>query len=314
MEAIRLYCGIGERAYNHHPVYTGPYACVSPVCGKTERTKKVNSVSVPDGVSVIQDSGAFSDGPKHRLSPEEALERQIAHAEIYSYADQITHRASYDLLIDEKWAGGVRQKARWTENDAELAVKITVKAATYLAQHRNSMGAILSAQGVSARQYLKCTEQIIPLLSDNDIFGLGGWCVIGKFPKQFLPVFQETIHLVIPTLARASVRRVHIWGVCYPKALGELLWLCDQHGIQLSTDSVGPSTRPCFGEWGYGSWRKKQSEYQRPDVEERGRHRKIHVYLTRRWLRDFREREPKYYQSTWRNTPYQPFLLEEDIA
>ena len=46
MEDIRLYCGIGERDFNHHPVVTGPYACVSPVCGA--KKKKTNCVSVPD--------------------------------------------------------------------------------------------------------------------------------------------------------------------------------------------------------------------------------------------------------------------------
>ncbi len=32
-EAIRFYCGLGEKHYNHHPVVTGPYACVSPIAG-----------------------------------------------------------------------------------------------------------------------------------------------------------------------------------------------------------------------------------------------------------------------------------------
>src|SRR2546430_16224068 len=59
-EAIRLYCGLGgERTYNHHPVYTGPFACISPVCGSEQ--KKVNAVAVPPDALVIQDSGAFND-------------------------------------------------------------------------------------------------------------------------------------------------------------------------------------------------------------------------------------------------------------
>src|SRR5262245_25837518 len=59
-EDIRLYCGVGgEQFYNHHPVYTGPYACVSPVFGSTK--KQVNRVRIPPGVQVFQDSGAFTD-------------------------------------------------------------------------------------------------------------------------------------------------------------------------------------------------------------------------------------------------------------
>jgi hypothetical protein len=58
-EAIRFYCGVGEKHYNHHPVVTGPYACVSPVSGS--EVKKVTSVAVPASASVLQDSGAFND-------------------------------------------------------------------------------------------------------------------------------------------------------------------------------------------------------------------------------------------------------------
>ncbi len=60
---IALYCGINERRWNHHLVACGPLACVAPMYGKTLRTKMVNRVCVPPGVVVIQDSGAFSDGP-----------------------------------------------------------------------------------------------------------------------------------------------------------------------------------------------------------------------------------------------------------
>lgn len=298
-EAIRFYCGVSEGQWNNQPVRPGLYACISPVYGRREHmtpSERLNRVRIPASTFIIQDSGAFSDGPSLRLSCEEALERQIEHAERFGYDRQITHRASYDLLIDEKWEGGIRHKARWSEQDAELAVKLTVKAAQYLAQHRNGIGAILSAQGVSAKQYLRCAEQIVPYMEDGDLFGLGGWCITGKFPRQFLPVFRETMQTVIPFLGREGVKRVHVWGVCFAPALGELLWLCDQAGIVLSTDSAGPSLRPCMGNWGYASWRKKPGAYRQPPTSERGRHRMLHVYLTRRWLRDFRIREAKHYR------------------
>ncbi len=296
-EAIRFYCGVSEQVWNHHPVAPGAYACISPVSGRHEDTpesRRVNYVRIPPGTAVIQDSGAFSDGPRQRLSVEEALERQIAHAERFGYASQLTHRASYDLLIDEKWEGGLRYKARWSEEDAARACQLTVKAASYLSRHRYGLGAILSAQGVSAKQYLLCAEHIVPSLQEGDIFGLGGWCITGKFPRHCLPVFRETMQQVIPFLSREGVKRVHVWGVCYAQALGELLWLCDQYGLVLSTDSAGPALRPALGRWGYASW--SDPSYRKPPNETLGRHRKLHVYLTRRWLRDFRSREAGSYR------------------
>ena len=315
-EAIRLYVGVGEKDYNHHPVYTGPYACVSPVYGSREESKRVNAVSVPKDARVIQDSGAFSDGPAQRLSFEEALERQMQHAERYGYADQIEARASYDcLLIDEIWENGIRRKERWPEEAGEFAVKMSVEAARYMKQHYQAP-AILSAQGVSPDQYLKCAEQIVPHLGPADIFGLGGWCIIGKMPKRMMPIFRQSMHKVIPFLGREGVRRVHIWGVCYAPALGTLLSLCDEADIALSTDSVGPSTRPAAtGSWGYASWTDKA--YKRPpilnscktldangnkaptcppDTVCRGLERARHVQATREWLSDFRTREAKHYR------------------
>jgi hypothetical protein len=297
-EAIRLFCGIGEDDWSGEPVEVGDFACISPVYGRTIQTKSVNYVQVPPSVkAVIQDSGAFCDGPGQRLTFEEALRRQIEHAEQFGYADRIAYRASYDVLIDEKWRDGQRYKQRWTETDAWVACVTTIQAAKYLAKHRYGLSCVLSAQGVSASQYLKCVQGILPYMQPGDVLGLGGWCITGKLPRQMLPAFREMLHLLIPFVGREGIKRIHIWGCLYAPALGELLYLCDQFDIKLSTDSVGPSLRPVFGKWGYASWADSTYKYRRPPAgPELGRQRRLHCVLVREWLAHFRERESRYYR------------------
>src|SRR5690242_12443795 len=80
-EAIRLFCGVCEDDWQGFPVEVGPYACISPVYGRTEATKRVNEARLsPWTIAVIQDSGAFCDQPGGRLSFDQALRRQIDHA------------------------------------------------------------------------------------------------------------------------------------------------------------------------------------------------------------------------------------------
>jgi hypothetical protein len=347
-EAIRFYCGLGEKHYNHHPVVTGPYACVSPVSGS--EIKKVNSVAVPQGALVLQDSGAFSDAcmllrgqerhlalmKQSRLTFKEALKRQEQHATDFNYQGQIEARASYDVLIDETWtedASGLltRAKKRWSVADADLAVEETVAAAAYLDQHRNGLACIMSAQGATPQQYLSCVQRLLCSLRPGDILGLGGWCILG-LRRTLLTVFRATMRLVIPFLKREGIRRVHIWGICFAEALGELLWQCDhdeegnldsQRQIHLSTDSVGPSTRPVkkdretgYATWGYASWCnnkypvppvlascKARDEHGEkaptcpPEIQCRGLERARHVLLTHDWFANFRTREPRQYRA-----------------
>jgi hypothetical protein len=219
------------------------------------------------------------------LSFSDALKRQDAHAKEFDYASQITHRASYDLLIDEKWIDGKRKKIRWNEGDALEAIEVTVGAAAYLDRHRNGLALIQSAQGVTADQYLDCALRIMPYLQAGDLFGLGGWCILGR-RRSLMPVFREMIRKVIPAI---PCQRVHIWGVLYAPAIGELLWMCDQFGKMLSTDSTGPSVRPARGQWGYMGWTDKT--YKRPPTETRGAERARHVQAVRDWLAEFRKTE-----------------------
>jgi hypothetical protein len=298
MISISFYCGINEQNWNHYPVMPGRLACIAPVYGRTARTRRENRITVPSSTKIMQDSGAFSDGPNDRLTFAQALVRQVRHAQKFGYVDQVTHVASYDLLIDERWQNGARFKERWNVDEAMVAVNETIVSAKWLSSRRGIVerrfpaleGLILSAQGVTPRQYLECAERIIPLFKPGDVLGLGGWCIVGKLPKQLLPVLIDTMRLVVPAAAKAGIQRVHIWGVIFPRALAWVSSLCHAHGIHLSTDSAGPQLKPAFGEWGYGDWRNKA--YQRQPVAYRGLHRIKHVRMTRRWLAQF---EPERY-------------------
>jgi hypothetical protein len=183
------------------------------------------------------------------------------------------------------WQDGERSKRRWTVESAAHAVQETIAAAQFLSENTHGLSLILSAQGVDATQYLECVKAIIPFMRlDRDALGLGGWCIIGKMPKQMMSVFRDTIRLIIPYAAAQGVKRIHIFGVIYPEALGSLAWHCSQYGLDLSTDSTSPQLYPISGNWGYGDWR--DNSYQRVGVETRGLERARHVQLTIDWLAD----------------------------
>lgn len=352
-EDIRFYCGIGEKDFNHHTIHAGQYACISPVVGrggidKQGRIKKqgVNGVFVPPEVKhVLLDSGAYSDTTFHRRSFFDALERQLDHAERFGYLNRVSRLVSYDVLVDEQ-AGqdGGRVKDRMSPDLATFAVEQTIKAAEYLSTQRDyitervghPVSLVFSAQGSDTQQYLDCARAILPYVRAGDVFGLGGWCILGQ-KRSLIPMFYETMNALIPLLKNYKVKDTHIFGVCTVEVLGPLLFLCDhtqrrdgkwgwdeKTRIRLSTDSVGPTTRvvkefpnkPGFCSWGYGSWYdgnyplahveescKVKDEQGRkaptcsPDLKCRGQERQRHVAATIDWLAHFRIREPQHYRS-----------------
>lgn len=199
------------------------------------------------GVEGLLDSGAFSDPPHRRKTPDTALERQLAWEERASATWQNDWQASalvsYDLLIDEKWDGERRRKERWSVADAEAAMETTIEAATYLSSQRTRLEPrrlVLACQGVDATQYSECVAEILKIAQPQNWIGLGGWCILGRYSRQWMPTFWASMRQVLPRIAAAGLTHVHTFGVLYQPALGGLLWLADQHGISVSTDSAAP--------------------------------------------------------------------------
>lgn len=348
---IIFYCGLNERYWNHHATDTGEYVCIAPftsteredkTTGKKKRSLSKTHVLIdPTKVKkVIVDSCAFSerievqDGvivKDERVSHNDALQRQIAHAYEFRYAHLVEAIVSYDLLIDETWLDGDRSKKRWSVESAEYAVTETIKAAHYLASQRKRIDhafghhvrLILSAQGVNAEQYARCTSEIVKVMRPDDIFGLGGWCITGLMRHAMLPAAAAILPGVFEVLWRAGVKRVHVFGVILPVLLGFLLYLCDLYDIQLSTDSAGPCVEPARnGNWGYGCWtnpaytvapilescrmvneRGEKAPTCPPETICRGLERGRHVALTRDYLAHFREREPELVGPLHKHTP-----------
>lgn len=200
----------------------------------------------PEGVIGLLDSGAFSDPPHKRLTPERALDRQLRWeqraSDVWS-GPWISHAVvSYDLLIDEVWTNGIRAKRRWSVAEAERAVRETVDAAAYLASRREELvprRLVLSCQGVDAEQYGECAAGILQHAGPDDWIGFGGWCILGRW-QSWLSEFVRTCQRVLPAVRDAGVGHVHIFGVLWLPALGALLWLADHYGLTVSTDSTAP--------------------------------------------------------------------------
>lgn len=198
------------------------------------------------------DSGAFTDKPRERLTPEQALNRQlnweIKATEKWSVYGKVSGDwmakgiVSYDLLIDEVWTNEKRHKQRWSIKEADQAVRETVIAAQYLVSQRERLAPrklILSCQGVDAIQYRECMQEILSIASPNDVIGFGGWCILGRF-KSWIPEFWRTLRATLPLIATNGNTNIHIFGVLYQPALGGLVWLADRYGLSVSTDSTAP--------------------------------------------------------------------------
>lgn len=228
--------------------------------------KPSNILLDPTHVTALLDSGAFTDSPEKRLTCAGALERQLdwerRASDRWGGPWQAYALVSYDVLIDEMWVNGVRRKYRWDERQAWGAVEETIRAAEYLASQRTQLAPrtlILSAQGVTAEQYSTCAQEILRLARPGDWLGLGGWCILGLW-RSWLPEFWRMLRVVLPATAATGLSHVHLFGVLWEPALAGLLWLADQYGLTVSTDSTAPIRSVTF----HDPQRQKRAGARRP--------------------------------------------------
>lgn len=239
-------------------------------------------------IDLFLDSGAYQRfKDNQRIENAAALELQL-HRE--KQLDTTAYAlASNDRLIDEKEVADRKAKQHWTVEEGWLAVKQTVAAAEYLAAQRQFLDGricVLGCQGVDAKQYKVCVQEVLNCASSQDWIGLGGWCILGK-QQKWMPTFRQTLIEVIPLIAQSPVRHVHIYGVMFEPALGNLLWMCDRYGLTCSTDSK-KALSDC--RWKTAAQRRKAGA------------RCDHYLDNLHWW--------KYHLSNFRNTPYyqSPFV------
>src|SRR5262249_10197144 len=174
-------------------------------------------------VRCLLDSGAFSDPPERRPTPEQALERQLAWEQRAAGESDWRAEAVVSLarLIGGTWSDGKRQKRRWTLEAAESAVRETVEAAHFLASQRDRLAPrklVLACQGVDAAQYADCAAGVLEVAQPGDWLGLGGWCLLGR-AKRLLPEFERMIMAGLPVAAGPGVPHGPPFRVLSPSPL-----------------------------------------------------------------------------------------------
>jgi len=223
------------------PELANRFVCINPYY-----TIKLDKSVRP---KVIIDSGAFQDvGNDSRLTFENALKRQLDfEKKVGVTAEAIV---SYDRLVDEQldMVNG-QVKKRVTQKVSVDYVQETIEAAKYLSEQRKRLGKrklILSCQGVSVDQYLRCIDSILGYAEKDDIIGFGGFCIISRsndYEKQYYSVLEKAI----PKITEAGIARIHIFGVGMFRSLVQTDIYCRKNGIEASYDTSSPELNSTFG-------------------------------------------------------------------
>lgn len=213
--------------------------------------------------NVLCDSGAFQDIDQHvRLTPEDALQRQITYRDylrtlVQDVSFNYEALSIYDNMIgvDETVVcdsyGCRKVKSRGTVETAQGAISSTLHSAQYYATQRDVIDTkiIWIAQGVTPKQYVyECLEPMLTMAKTSDYVGMGGFCIIGKMKKVMLPVFFETLDLLLPMVQKKGIKRIHLFGVGIPDAVTYFAKQCQKFNIEGSTDTSAPEVAAvCFG-------------------------------------------------------------------
>ena len=191
----------------------------------------------PNNPKVLLDSGAFADVRRGRITFEEALERQLAYEQRYGFISE--RLVSYDLLIDEQLQGDRQVKDRWGEGKGWNAVETTIAATEFLAARRRELAPrqlVLSCHGVTAEQYITCMKAILEIVEPQDCIGLGGWCIVGQ-RRELASLFWDAMNAVLPMIAKAGVKDVHIFGLAWVSIMREWAIRCRDLGLRASNDT-----------------------------------------------------------------------------
>ena len=226
----------------YSPELISPDICLNPYY----------SVNLANNIkpNIMIDSGAFQDvGNDSRLTFNEALNRQLKFEKRFN-GYKAEALVSYDRLVDEQLdltKGQIKKRvSRKISNDYVME---TIEAAEFLSKKRKALGKrklILSCQGISIPQYLKCLENILSIADKRDIIGFGGFCIISKnirYEQQYYNILKKAV----PKIKEAGLKRLHIFGVGMFRALVQTDIFTRMLEIESSYDTSSPEMNATFG-------------------------------------------------------------------
>lgn len=206
------------------------------------------------------DSSSFQHIAKQRWFPWQALANQLRYEEqLRWYLDDPDFHFERMFIYDEP--AGVDEavvikdgrpkkiKTRGTHETAARAVKRTIEAAHYYAMQRERIGKARIAwvgQGIDPEQYAACVAAQLEYMQPHDVFGFGGFCIIGRMPTRMMPVFAATLERIVPMVRETGVTRFHLLGVMYPPAARLALDCAARYGCEVAIDSSGPEQAACI--------------------------------------------------------------------
>ncbi len=205
---------------------------------------KYPAYNIVGALDVDIDSGAFQE-LKNRKPLGVALKRQILFKRRLDLSNvQRCVCFTYDQMkgVDEQIINGRKVKLRGTKESATPAIAATLHAARYWNANRAAINGPIGfvCQGINPDQYINdCALPMLELFQDGDVFGFGGFCIIGRVPS-LKPVFVETFSRMMEILYQKGVEYAHIMGVCVADMIGWATLEAAKYGIKVSTDSSSP--------------------------------------------------------------------------